>query len=492
MATTPDQKGKISMYECKASVSRIPRRSLFIGLAAGLGLSIAAAQAASLPHAASRGSAFPAIGNTLAARFGDKPNHPWAGTTHHVTNCADDPAPGSGSLRSIIADATTVSGDSIDFTQLPMMCSKITLGGDAIAVNQDSLYLQGPGAAKLTIDANAASAALYHYGSGTLYVSDLTISNGSGPHGAGWGGCIYSASNASLADSIVTNCKATSHNVNTPARGGGIYTRGDLTLIRSTISDNAALTTAGAKTYGGGVYVGGNFFSLGSTISDNTATAPGSTTTMGGGALVYGNVVSIETSTISDNKAKTAGGLMLLNTVTGSILNSTISGNSSRYYGGILTNGNLTVTNSTVAFNRSNLSTDASGLYTRNATLTLQNSIIADNVSSGEASDLGGSPGTQVSGSNNLVVSSTLTFSGTIGVCPHLDVLADNGGGTRTHGLRQDSAAIDNGDAMNSMLDQRGVARPQGAAVDIGAFERQSTDKEERLLASGFDGLCDQ
>jgi hypothetical protein len=45
---------------------------------------------------------------------------------------------------------------------------------------------------------------------------------------------------------------------------------------------------------------------------------------------------------------------------------------------------------------------------------------------------------------------------------------------------------------MNSMLDQRGVARPQGAAVDIGAFERQSTDKEERLLASGFDGLCDQ
>jgi hypothetical protein len=485
-------KGKFAMPERNSLILRVPHHRLFVGLAAGLCLSIVAAQAAPLPHAASRGSAFPAIGNTLAARFGDKPNHPWAGTTHHVTNCADDATPGSGSLRSIIADATTVSGDSIDFEQLPVMCSTITLGGPAIEIYQDSLYLQGPGAAKLTIDANAASAVFYHYGSGTLYVNDLTISNGAGPNGAGWGGCIYSASNASLVDSIVTNCKATSHNVNTPARGGGIYTRGDLTLIRSTISNNVALTTAGAKTYGGGVYVGGGFFSLGSTISDNTATAPGSTTTMGGGAVVYGDVVSIETSTISGNKAKTGGGLMLLNTVTGSLLNSTVSGNRARYYGGILTNGNLTVTNSTIAFNTSTMTTEASGLYTRNAALTLQNSIVADNVSSGEPSDLGGSPGTQVDGANNLVVSSTLMFSGTSGVCPHLDVLADNGGGTRTHGLRQDSAAIDSGDAGSSTLDQRGVQRPQGVAADIGAFERQSTDKEERLLASGFDGLCDQ
>jgi hypothetical protein len=481
------------MSERSPFISRVPHRRLFAGLVAGLGLSIVAAQAAPLPHATSRGSAFPAIGNTLAARFGDKPNRPWAGTTHHVTNCADDPTPGSGSLRSIIADATTVSGDSIDFEQLPMMCSTITLGGPAIEINQDSLYLQGPGAAKLTIDADAASAAFYHRGSGTLYVNDLTISNGAGPASAAWGGCIYSGSNASLVDSIVTNCKATSHNVSTPAKGGGIYTRGDLTLIRSTISNNVALTDAGAKTYGGGVYVGGNFFSLGSTISDNTATAPGSTTTIGGGAVVYGNVVSIETTTIFGNKAKNGGGLTLLGTVTGTIVNSTVSGNTSRYHGGVLTNGKLTVANSTIAFNKSTstLTNEASGLFTGN-NLTLLNSIIADNVSNGEASDLGGVPGVQVSGANNLVVSSTLMVSGTSGVCPHLDVLADNGGGTRTHGLREDSAAIDSGDAGSSTLDQRGVQRPQGVAADIGAFERQSTDKEDRLLASGFDGLCDQ
>lgn len=479
------------MYECKASISRIPRRSLFIGLAAGLGFSMAAAQAGPLRHTTSGSDVIPTIGNALAARFGNKPEH-LSGTLHHVTNCNDDPAPGSGSLRSIVADSMTVSGDSIDFAQLPMMCSKITLGGDAIKVNQDSLYLQGPGAENLTIDADNQSAAFYHMGSGTLYISGLAIANGSGPWSAPLGGCIYSRNNVYLTDSIVTSCKVTSNDANSAAEGGGIFAANDVALVRSTISNNVALTTAGAHTYGGGLYVGGHFSSLDSTISDNTATAPGSTMTIGGGAQINGGVVAIENSTISGNKAKTAGGLMLMNTTFGSILNSTVSGNAARYYGGILTNGNLAVINSTIAFNTSTLSTEASGLYTRNASLTLQNSIIADNVSSGEASDLGGVPGVQVSGANNLVVSSTLMFSGTDGACPHLDPLADNGGPTRTHALRHDSPAIDNGDAAGSTFDQRGVTRPQGAAADIGAFERQSTDKDEILLASGFDGLCDQ
>jgi hypothetical protein len=118
----------------------------------------------------------PTIGNALAARFGNKPEH-LSGTLHHVTNCNDDPAPGSGSLRSIVADSMTVSGDSIDFAQLPMMCSKITLTG-AIGIHQDFLYLQGPGAENLTIDASGADSVFKHFGT-TLYVNDLTIANGS-------------------------------------------------------------------------------------------------------------------------------------------------------------------------------------------------------------------------------------------------------------------------------------------------------------------------
>jgi len=53
--------------------------------------------------------------------------------------------------------------------------------------------------------------------------------------------------------------------------------------------------------------------------------------------------------------------------------------------------------------------------------------------------------------------------------------LQDNGGPTQTHALLQDSPAIDAGscEAAESDIetDQRGVARPQGEACDIGAYE---------------------
>ena len=53
-----------------------------------------------------------------------------------------------------------------------------------------------------------------------------------------------------------------------------------------------------------------------------------------------------------------------------------------------------------------------------------------------------------------------------------LGPLQDNGGPTLTHALLVGSPAIDAGDdAAAPTTDQRGVARPLGAATDIGAFE---------------------
>jgi hypothetical protein len=55
---------------------------------------------------------------------------------------------------------------------------------------------------------------------------------------------------------------------------------------------------------------------------------------------------------------------------------------------------------------------------------------------------------------------------------PKLGPLQDNGGATLTHALLPGSLAIDNADdGAAPSTDQRGVARPQGAASDIGAFE---------------------
>lgn len=55
---------------------------------------------------------------------------------------------------------------------------------------------------------------------------------------------------------------------------------------------------------------------------------------------------------------------------------------------------------------------------------------------------------------------------------PLLGPLADNGGPTKTHALTFGSPAIDKGATIPTIsCDQRGVARPQGSAFDIGAYE---------------------
>ena len=77
---------------------------------------------------------------------------------------------------------------------------------------------------------------------------------------------------------------------------------------------------------------------------------------------------------------------------------------------------------------------------------------------------------------------------------PLLLPLADNGGPTPTHALHHDSSAIDAvpvadcTDAYGNPLtiDQRGVARPQGAACDIGAYERNVLVVEIDIKPGGF------
>jgi hypothetical protein len=60
---------------------------------------------------------------------------------------------------------------------------------------------------------------------------------------------------------------------------------------------------------------------------------------------------------------------------------------------------------------------------------------------------------------------------------PQLGSLANNGGPTLTHALLAGSPAIDKGNSFGATTDQRGVARPQGAAPDIGSFEAEDTIK---------------
>lgn len=164
--------------------------------------------------------------------------------------------------------------------------------------------------------------------------------------------------------------------------------------------------------------------------------------------------------------------------------------------------GDVTITNSTFARNTG----DAGAVLFNNATATVTHNTFADNVATGA---FRGGAASQYSGAtstwtNNLVVNNT----GTQGACnlsgvvtsrggnlgfpadndtspcyfddasdpapvdPRIAPLADNGGLTRTVAIPVGSPALDAAATAGCLaIDQRGVARPQGARCDIGAFE---------------------
>lgn len=111
-------------------------------------------------------------------------------------------------------------------------------------------------------------------------------------------------------------------------------------------------------------------------------------------------------------------------------------------------------------------------------TISARNSILANATSAA-------CTGTMDSLGHNLI-EGTCKLAGDItgnitGVDPMLDVLADNGGPTRTRALMPGSPAVDAGDATNCPLqDQRSFARPAdgdgdlSAVCDMGAFEKDA------------------
>ena len=103
--------------------------------------------------------------------------------------------------------------------------------------------------------------------------------------------------------------------------------------------------------------------------------------------------------------------------------------------------------------------------------VTLENTIIANNTAANGLGDTTGAPtpgpdvdGTVTSNGHNLLGNATEAsgFTGTgdlIGANPNLAPLADNGGPTETMELLPGSDAIDAGVAAGSTFDQRGMPR---------------------------------
>ena len=463
----------------------------------------ALARSAQRPLAACLSMLFAATAGSATAHFDSAPQAHSVEPTTPVTNCDDD---GPGSLRATIAAAA--SGDTIDLTALT--CATISLTTGYIGIAQDDLTVVGPGAAALAIDAGSVSGVLRHTGIGTLSVTGLTISHGLYAGSMPLGGCLYSAGNLSVANSVVSSCEVDGNG--TMARGGGIYAFGTLTLASSVVTQNV-VHAIGAPAYGGGVYAHGDLDAEYTMISYNSTYAGPIIGGRGGGAVVAGTArvrhstfyynsayavgglytfgdVTLDSSTIAKNGASHAAGMRAIFTTgapTAMIVNSTIANNQSvATVGGLNLIIPATISNSTIAFNEA--FNGLAGVLMSNYTLDLESTIIANNIGFNVPDDFATYGPVVTTGANNLVIASSAPLPpDTISDDPMLGTLGDNGGPTMTIPLLAGSPAIDTGnDVANLTTDQRGLGFPRwaGANPDIGAFEIEGNDD---IFANGFD-----
>ncbi|WP_231612458.1 beta strand repeat-containing protein [Novipirellula galeiformis] len=397
--------------------------------------------------------------------------------------------------------------------------STVTLDGVTLDTNSAGVDI-GVGATP----APGNGGGLHVSGDGTVTVTGGTVS---GNVAAQEGGGLWNDSGLMTISgtSLLGNTANAGNNTNNDQGGGGIFNNGGtLAISGATIRGNISVVNAGN---GGGVMTVGGTVTINNTaLSENVAARAGGaiennagevtlTNVILGGELNAGNtaginggavhlsgqaMLSVLESTVASNTAANEGG-GLWNSAAGTIhvVRSTLSGNTAQDGGGIFndgTTGDITIANSTIAANSAtnlgggiaseggkltltsvtlagNTAAAGGGIATQGGDFTATNTLVANNNAATGADALG----TINSGGNNLFGdSSGVTLLGTsssdiIDVDAGLGMLDDNGGTTQTIALLDASPALNAGVAAGLSIDQRGVARPQGLAIDIGAFE---------------------
>ncbi len=169
------------------------------------------------------------------------------------------------------------------------------------------------------------------------------------------------------------------------------------------------------------------------------------------------------------------------------VTNCTLSGNSAGSGGGMYNIGTSpTVTNCTFSGNNAS---SGGGMYNVTGSEPTMTNCIFWDASGGEIlnSD-SSSPDISFCIVANEDVGTGGASSDIISADPLLGPLAWNGGPTRTHALLPGSPAIDAASPdVAPDFDQRGMARPQGASFDIGAYEFSSAAK---VLTVDLSGTC--
>ncbi|GEM_PF-7048667 len=371
----------------------------------------------------------------LALILAAVPVRPAFAATLTVTNTTDSLASGNGcSLREAIINA---NDDAATYPDCPagsgadviVLSSGATytlalaggdpLGQDLDAEDPDGLTIQTDGAAPATISASGVVDRVLDIGSGDLTLDNVIIRDGNAATGAG-------------------------------IRFGSA---GALTLVNATVSDNTA--TAGGNC-GAGIYSS----TASSLTVTNSAIANNSCATAGadGGGIFYDNTsgtISITNSTFYNNSAGPTsggnGGGLLVSAASGTITFSTFSDNT--------------------------ISGDGGGVQVRDGAITISHSILANSNGANDCQRTGGS---------TLLLDTLVETTAAFGTCglpsfsadPGLGAFQDNGGPSFTIAFTTASIAFDNASTCTGSngVDQRGFARPENAACDLGAFELDHVD----------------
>ena len=235
---------------------------------------------------------------------------------------------------------------------------------------------------------------------------------------------------------------------------------------------------------------------------------------LGGAVFNYGGTVTITNSTLSGNAAQGgAGGLPISAGNPGAPgfglggglfnLNGTVNVTNSTLANNATANGDMTLGSAGAIFNLAHEA--ATGITAANATLTLQNTILADSTATNDLENVQRAQVATINATEPNIVETAIgnmggsvNSGGVIMTDPVLGMLTDNGGPTDTHALGATSPAIDQGKSFGSTTDQRGFVRPVddpftanaigGDGNDIGAFEFAFPDFGDAptALQSGF------
>jgi len=338
-------------------------------------------------------------------------------------------------------------------------------------IGSGGLIIKGAGSGKTIIDASAINHRAFDipinqflFPIGSVTFDGLTIRGGntSGLGAFNRGAAINAGSRLPAAVTL-NNVEITGNN-----GASAVFSNANLTITNSTISGNT----------GDGVF-----------LTNDAVT------------LTKLKVLTVTKSTIDNN---TGSGIHIGNALSGSIDNSTISSNGIDGIIAQFTQNQLVLTNTTVANNNRNgiagigftIFDPAFGPFFVKPNIQVRNSIISGNTGGDiRTPAVDGNAVLPISQGFNIVGDNTGVTAFTVvsdmnNTDPLLQPLGLNAPGTtRTHAISAASSALDAASALFApATDQRGIARPQGAADDIGAYEFMPTSSD--LSITKTDGLA--